>query len=221
LAIFALSQTAFAADLPNRRRAPRNDYYAAPPVFTWTGFYLGANAGIGFGSFTHGSDQLFGRPVGVQAGLTAGFNYQATPNIVLGIEGDWDLANINNSQNMSYFGFNGKAGVNSLASLRARAGYAYDRALIFVTGGAAAGTMSTSMTRWSWGMIPFYGSSSSFNFGWALGAGVEYAFTDKISAKGEYLFTQLGGKEVYSIAPFAQTVGANVSQVRLGVNYHF
>ncbi|HMN70745.1 MAG TPA: porin family protein, partial [Rhodoblastus sp.] len=84
LASLATAGAAAAADLPSRRAPGGYDYAPAAPVFTWTGFYLGLNAGYGWGSFTNGSDQLFGKPSGFAGGVTGGFNWQATQNFVLG-----------------------------------------------------------------------------------------------------------------------------------------
>lgn len=208
---------AMAADLPSRR-APTSDY-VAPPVFSWSGFYVGLNAGYGWGSFSNGGSQLFGNPNGVQGGVTAGFNWQATPNVVLGLEGDFNLTAINNRQNLPFFGYSGKGSLDTLATVRGRVGYAADRALIYATGGLAMGSVSANVADWRF--APFFGSQSSFNAGWALGAGLEYAFTDKVSAKAEYLFTSLGSSTMFAYTPDWVTTGVNVSNVRMGVNYHF
>lgn len=218
VAALGTAGAAGAADLP-RRSAPRGDFYAPPPVFSWTGFYLGLNAGYGWGSFTSGGGQLFGKPNGFQGGVTGGFNYQIGQSFVLGLEGDWDLTAINSKQELPFFGYRGKGQLNSLATVRGRAGFAADRALIFLTGGLAMGSVSANVNDWR--AVPFFGSQSSFNAGWALGAGLEYAFTDKVSAKAEYLFTSLGSKDYFQLSPVWTTTGLNLSNVRFGVNYHF
>lgn len=217
-AVLALAGAAQAADLPSRR-APSSDYYAPAPVFTWTGFYLGLNAGYGWGSFTNGAEQLFGKPSGFVGGITGGFNYQAAQNIVIGIEGDWDLSGISNANQMPFFAFGGEGKVTSLATIRPRIGYAADRALVYVTGGLALGSVSTSVNDWR--AVPFFGSSSSFQAGFSVGAGIEYAFTNHISAKAEYLFSSLGTKEVFVWSPDWMRVGVNTSTLRTGLNYRF
>ncbi|MFT4099357.1 MAG: outer membrane beta-barrel protein [Rhodoblastus sp.] len=219
LASVAAAGAATAADLPSRRAPSSYEYAGGAPVFTWTGFYLGLNAGYGWGSFTNGSEQLFGKPSGFEGGVTGGFNWQAAQNFVLGIEGDWDLTGVNNHAQLPFFGFNGGGKLNSLATIRGRAGFAADRALIYVTGGLAMGSVSVNVNDWR--AVPFFGSSSQFSAGWALGAGLEYAFTDRISGKAEYLFTSLGSKDLFTFSPDWVNAGLNVSQIRAGVNYHF
>lgn len=219
LAVVTLAGAAQAADLPGRRRAPQNDYYAPPPVFSWTGFYLGLNLGYGWGAFTNGSEQLLGKPSGFAGGITGGFNYQAAPNFVVGLEGDLDLTGINNRNSLPFFLFKGTGKLDSLATIRGRAGYAMDRALIYATGGLALGSVTANVNDWR--AVPFFGNSSSMQAGFALGAGIEYAFTDHISAKAEYMFTSLATKEVFAWSPDWMRVGTNVSQIRTGVNYKF
>ena len=219
LSLLAIAGTAHAADLP-RRGAPAEPYYATPvPTFSWTGFYLGLNAGYTFGSFTNGSSQLFGNPNGFAGGVTGGFNWQAAQNIVVGVEGDWDITGINNRNAIPFFGFSGTGKVDSLATIRGRVGYAADRALLYVTGGLALASVSANVADFR--AIPFFGSTSSIQPGFALGGGIEYAFTNSISAKAEYIFTSTGPKEAFAYTPDWVRLGTNLSTVRAGVNYHF
>ena len=106
----ALTQIASAADLP--RKAP---VYAPPPapVFSWTGFYVGGNAGYGWGQrvnttyvapgglngfgdpdpiSANGSGSL--DPTGFVGGVQIGYNWQFAPTWVLGIEVDFQAFNL-------------------------------------------------------------------------------------------------------------------------------
>src|SRR5271154_4023041 len=74
LAVSTFASGALGADLPQRSSPV---YYAAPPVFTWTGFYFGANGGYGFGRSTFGGGNEFGDQFGGLIGVTAGYNYQS------------------------------------------------------------------------------------------------------------------------------------------------
>jgi outer membrane immunogenic protein len=115
VALLGLTVGAVAADLPSRRSpAP---VVSSVPSFTWTGFYLGANAGIGWGA--GGSNNA-----GFIGGGQAGFNYQMG-SIVIGGETDLQYADIGT---LNYFG-----------TIRGRVGFGFDRALVYGTGGFAYG----------------------------------------------------------------------------------
>jgi outer membrane immunogenic protein len=120
VALLGLTAGAMAADLPSRRMAPAP--FVAVPVFTWTGFYAGVNAGYGFGvnnrnnnTFTvvnpgtvtpnffpagtvittgNGNNNLDGFVGGGQIG----YNYQIG-NFVIGIEADAQYADLGNRRN--------------------------------------------------------------------------------------------------------------------------
>jgi outer membrane immunogenic protein len=92
---FALASPAFAADLLNVKAAP---WYAPAPTFSWTGFYLGANAGVSAGTFNtsdrfgvYGTgDQDTAASKGFSGGGQLGYNYQLPgSNVVVGIEADF------------------------------------------------------------------------------------------------------------------------------------
>jgi outer membrane immunogenic protein len=100
-----------------------------------------------------------------------------------------------------------------LATVRARAGFAVDRALLFVTGGYAGAEMNASYAG--------IGSQSDWRSGGVIGGGLEYAFTDNISAKAEYLYAPFYDKSYFGGTPGAEKSGLDLSLVRAGLNYKF
>jgi len=198
-----VATSAFAADLPNRKAPPTPAPYYAPPVFTWTGFYVGLNGGYGVGT---GSNSGFGNPSGGLIGGTAGYNYQIG-QFVLGAEGDLDWADMTkNGTNATVGAY--KTDINTLATARARAGIALDRALLYVTGGYAGAETKVD--------IAGFGSQSDWRNGGVIGGGIEYAFTNNISAKAEYLYAPLQGKTYDGVKS-----NADLSLIRAGLNYKF
>ncbi|QRG07452.1 porin family protein [Xanthobacter dioxanivorans] len=188
-----LAAPAAAADLSGRY-APVA--YAQPaPVFTWTGFYLGANVGYGWGS------SGFDSPAGAVGGLQAGYNFQFASPFVLGVETDFNLSGISG----------GTFGLDYFGTVRARAGYAFDRVLVYGTGGFAYGQ----------GSLDFFGlSSSATQTGWTLGAGAEFALDRNWSARAEYLYVDLGSATFPTLTG-PVTTGLDANILRAGVNFRF
>lgn len=215
---------ALAADLPSTKAPPPPP---PPPVFSWQGGYIGAYAGalLGDGSFTLGNRTLLNGAAFVGGGAL-GYNYQWTDRIVLGAEADFGYRGfIQAGRNGNVFPSSTNAGV--LGAFRGRVGFAFaPRWLLFASAGLAYGTnfLSDSV---SFGVPLAYGrinNGPTVRPGWTAGAGFEYAWNDKISIKGEYLYAWLADTGV----SYATNVGvfrANVTSaghiVRGGVNYHF
>ena len=175
VALAAGTLPAQAADLaqPAPAPAPVADY-AAPSVLTWTGFYLGAHAGYGWGDAdTNASDPDLD---GFLGGAQAGYNYQFDNNIVIGVEGDWSWSGVDGSS----------GGVSSdvdwVSSLRGRLGYAFDRYLVYGTGGVAFANVETSRGGFS---------DDNNHTGWAAGAGLEAVLPDTATGRWHYLNTAL------------------------------
>jgi len=215
---------ALAADLPSKKAplpAP------APAVFSWAGPYVGVYAGgfLGEGDFQFtGFDNPL-RGAAFIGGGTLGYNWQVTPNVVFGLETDFGYRDaVVGEKNYGGVTSWGDAGVYGTA--RVRLGYAISpRWLVYGTGGFAYGSSlaPTSTTGW---ITSYRTGSADVRPGWAAGAGFEYAVTDNLSIKGEYLYTQLTSQSVgYAtvVPPFV--VAANVRNeghvVRGGANYHF
>ena len=91
-----------------------------------------------------------------------------------------------------------------------RKGYAIDRFMPYVTGGAAFGDVKTN--------IPGLGSESTTRAGWTVGAGAEYAFAPNWTVKAEYLFVDLGK---FTCNLCGANVKFNENIVRAGLNYKF
>lgn len=216
--------SAQAADLPRRSYAPPPVAMAAytPPPFSWTGFYVGLNAGYGWGSLGNVGNTTFGKPSGFVLGGTVGYNYQIN-QFVLGLEGDANWTNINSTARTLVGGPPASAVVSTanvswMGTLRARAGYSVDRALLFVTGGYAGASLEHKYNDLT---LAVGGSDSSWRNGWAAGAGIEYAFSRNISAKTEYLYTSFGAQDLFTGAPYVSRSELSISMVRAGVNYRF
>jgi outer membrane immunogenic protein len=209
----ALTGTAAAADLPPRM-APA-PYYKAPAevqVYNWTGFYIGINGGGGFGRSQWDSTGSFNTSGGLVGG-TVGYNYQIG-QAVIGVEGDIDWADINGTTNTAC-PFGCKTTDNWLSTVRGRLGYAADRFMPFITGGAAFGDIRAS--------TPGFAGASNTEAGWTVGAGLEFAIAGNWTAKAEYLYVNLGkfncGISCGALA--TDNVSFTTNIVRAGVNYRF
>jgi outer membrane immunogenic protein len=220
-ALAIAASTAHAADLPSRYSpAPT---YNALPVFTWSGFYAGLNAGLGWsvGTSRH-YDPAFGRVNGGKSGfvggIQGGYNYQFGM-FVIGAETDLQYAAVDNkgsSYGSTYFPGNSDG---YFGTIRARAGVAFDRALVFGTAGFAYGdiggnkAVDTELGRHR---------DNSNNWGWTLGAGAEYAITNNITAKVEGLYVNLDTSDNYALSDSVDIRrDTEFGVLRAGVNYKF
>jgi outer membrane immunogenic protein len=200
--------TASAADI-NVRPAP---VLTAPapvaPAFSWDGLYLGLNGGYGWGQ----SNADTGYDVsndGFFFGGQIGYNMTVGGNIVLGLEGDLQWADINGSNDT---GPVVGQDVNWFGTARARVGLAMGNLLPYVTGGFAW----ANETRTS----DLGASQDLTHTGYALGAGIEYAWTRNISTKLEYQYINLNSK-TYDDIPAGPSVDQDIHTIRLGVNFRF
>jgi outer membrane immunogenic protein len=208
---------ASAADLPSRKGPVVAPVYA--PIFTWTGFYVGVNAGYGFGQVDSTSLGVIGQyddPDGFVGGGQIGYNYQIG-QFVLGLEADFQGADLKSRSAIIASGVRASNELNYFGTVRGRVGYAFDRFLPYVTGGFAYGNVKNKITT---PVAAF--SNDNTQYGWTIGGGLEYAFTNNWTAKIEYLYTELE-KESFNVpgGTFNQDVQTKFSVVRAGLNYKF
>jgi outer membrane immunogenic protein len=236
VALLGLSATAMAADLPRRTLAPAPAPFVAVPVFTWTGFYVGVNAGYGFNA-NSGDDYTFvpgvglvytgdnGSDGGFVGGAQVGYNMQFG-SFVAGVEADIQYADIGGGNNNGFFnGFNnnGNNGVDWFGTVRARLGVAFDRVLVYATGGLAYGEGGDDNAFVFNGVV--YRNNDDIRVGWTLGAGVEYAITNNLTVKLEGLYVNLGDNNdnnvFFNNAAFGRNRETEFGVVRAGLNFKF
>jgi outer membrane immunogenic protein len=230
-ALIALTTAASAADLPSRYApAPA---FGAVPVFTWSGFYVGAQVGYAWGGdetriFNGAFDVTPMLSVGgtdydvdgFLGGVHGGYNYQLG-SFVGGVEGDLEAAGIDGNRQWGVIGDYdaAKTEVNFQGSLRARLGFAFDRMLAYGTAGLAFANIENTYTTVT-GAASTVRKFDDTQWGWTLGAGVEYALTNNVTARAEYRYTQFDnyrhgfdGRSVQQEPDF--------HTLRMGVSYKF
>jgi outer membrane immunogenic protein len=235
----AIAAPANAADL---RMPVKAAPIAAPaPYFSWTGCYVGAHVGWGWGKkdfdvAVDTGDGLQSAPSfnggintsGALFGGQLGCNYQFQNTWVLGIEGSVSGADINGFDANTCRAGMLQAKTDFLASVTGRIGWSgWDpRVLFYFKGGAAWAHDRYNDQRLGTSGHNFINDET--RTGWTVGAGFEWAFAPNWSAFAEYDFYDFGRKDVLLIDrsdPGSTILHANIKQtintVRVGVNYRF
>jgi outer membrane immunogenic protein len=205
--------SAVAADMPVK----------APPMVvapTWTGTYVGFNAGYGWAQSNHTNPAIgvttgdFNLHGGL-AGVTYGGNWQAG-HVVLGFESDLDWAHINGVGGVGVVcGVGCFTNTKWLSTERMRAGWDFNGWLVYGTAGAAFGRVQALVG--STACVPGTCIEKT-RAGWTAGVGVETMFWQNWSAKLEYLHYDLG-TDVMLATPISVQERGDI--VRFGINYHF
>jgi outer membrane immunogenic protein len=235
--------------MPVKVKAPQATSYTP----SWAGFYGGINLGVvadhssqtGFKPAEALGNYCFGggggnagvacnfsnsqTATGVIGGVQIGYNFQ-NGAWVYGLEADIDLSSARKTVTgpvpapYAFFGnWTAKTGIEALGTARLRLGYAFDRAMLYVTGGLAYAKMANTFQAGTGGS-GYSWSDTGWRAGYAVGGGLEYQLTDKISIKGEGLFYDLGHKDHISTSgssQFGLTDKMTGVVGRIGLNYLF
>jgi outer membrane immunogenic protein len=224
-------------------------YDAAGALDTGVTPAVGPAAAASTATFSGTAKQTSGGFVG---GGQVGFNYQFMSGWVLGAEADIDGSGIEGKDTLTGVATDSTGATGSLSAsigskidyigtVRARAGYPMfdNRLLPYVTGGLAYGGVKSSasfaLTGVSLGGMGLGNagsiSKSSTRVGWTIGAGADYALTDRLSLRAEYLFADLGKENLVAGSTSLPVLGAALSGrldmstsanlVRVGLNYRF
>jgi outer membrane immunogenic protein len=203
--VLVTGTSTFAADLGVAPLAPL-------PVFTWTGFELGAQVGggggqstvnvngdfttgVGPGSASYGSSGVFG-------GIHLGFNYQLMGPIVVGVQGEYNFAGITGTAGNNGNAFATGTGFGSpfnflstsireFGSADVRLGVAFNRLLIYAIGGFAYADIRNEIATADLppGVIDFFAVN---RYGFDVGGGLEYNFYGNWTARAEYRYYDWG-----------------------------
>lgn len=178
----------------------RTPYTVNQPLnaFSWAGPYLGGNLGYAFGNVTNNIT----KPSGFSGGVQGGYNWQSG-NIVFGLEGDIQFSTADDT--FAPYKFSNPW----FGTARGRVGYAMNDVLLYATGGLAFGQLKGQN---------LLSTESHNSAGWTVGAGAEFAFAPKLSAKVEYLYGSLSTNNFFITGV---PNGYNFGLVRAGINYHF
>jgi outer membrane immunogenic protein len=245
---------AFAADLPVRSQPAYKAPPATPLPFSWTGFYVGLNVGDAFDNndkvdvsgLTTDPISLRNKSNGVTAGGQAGYNYEYSlgggHGVVFGLEADaayTDLSSdipIDSGAIVPGSSIDFRSRLDYLGTIRGRLGYAYDRFMVYGTGGFAYGTVEHSANL----QVPGAGSVAMASLkttetGFAYGGGAEYALptdmfyhfsnTSAVTLRVEYLRYELGDANasvnVVGLVPVQIRLHDVGNIARAGINYKF
>jgi outer membrane immunogenic protein len=227
--------------------------FADDTEHSWSGFYAGVNGGFGFGKPTGDyltipnpgapfvcfgpspnpvcptTPQLLNRLKGGVGGAQIAYLMQQG-SIVWGGEASLQLSGMK-AKDSGFLalgvgdpGARVDYGVDYYGTIAARIGMAFERTQVFAAAGLAYGKSTIDLA------VPAAAYSASADYGsvgYTLGAGVEYAITDKVSIGGRYDFVSLKSKgEVFDnvpSVPLPVTVpaGADFSTIRATVNFKF
>jgi len=252
----ALRQRVRRLELANQ---PTAAVAVAPPAYNWTGFYIGGDLGGAWISNTGtGIPPTFGfipiafNPITAEAGGTgsliggfhAGFDYQFASSWVAGIEGDWSWGRTKASFTQLWVDVppavtppgaftTMSSTLQWVSSVRARFGYLVEPTVMaYATGGVARAEFDYAATNSNAEPLTLYTAPvafSSFQLGFTVGGGFEWAVTGNWLVRAEYLYYRFGGAPnivvpAAGFPAFPSTYawsGTNVNVARAGLSYKF
>lgn len=199
--------------------------YWAPRAYNWTGLYFGGYVGGAHGLWTvdfyrnnnHGHAEEGAD--GFAGGGWVGYNYHLPSNIVVGLEADLGATTAEQRNNI-FDNDTSLASYGLIGSVRARAGYAIDRMLFYATAGIAFANITNEIQKgrnageqvvWD----------DQMTTGYTLGAGLEYAFTDRWVGRAEYLYADYGMVSLVNRDGNRADFNNELHLLRAGLSYRF
>jgi len=213
-----IASPALAADAVEYEQAP---VAASVGAYDWSGAYVGAHVGYGWGDSTWeftGGDFSPMDPDGWSAGLFAGMNFSGGNRLIYGVDANIDYSNM--SGGSVYFNAAGvpfaatdraEAQVNWTGAIRGRIGIATGKLLPFVSGGLAVADVDFNR------LTPGTPRSNSETMaGWTAGAGVDFALGNMSLLRFEYRYNDYGSKSYTDPVLVNYNIDLKTQEVKFG-----
>ncbi len=196
-----------------------------PASYDWSGAYIGLHAGYLWGKVDYDEPDfpdfsLNRKDDAFIGGVYLGFNHQMD-SLVIGAEGDFglggvDIDNEEDDPDNTYSAFDSDWN----AHIRGRLGLAMDRLLLFVAGGLAIADLEIDDTD------DGFGDVRNTHLGWTIGGGAEFAISENLLVRAEYLYDDYGreGGEIQgpnAASDYDVDADLSASTVRVGISYIF
>jgi high affinity Mn2+ porin len=202
----------------------------APPAvaapYDWTGVYLGGHTGYSRGQsgntlFDPDPAGLGGSFGSLYGGLQIGYNFLLPSRLLIGLEGDISFANFFENNDVAAMrstmqGTLVADRIDYVASLRGRFGYAFDRLMIYATGGLAWSQARLTETP---GVVNDEDKVLRTRIGWAAGWGGEVAIAPDWTARLEYLYERFGSVTAMFPSGTRYQSTFDIHALRLGLNH--
>jgi outer membrane immunogenic protein len=222
----ALGNSAIAADMPVKARpAP----LPPPPLYLWTGCYIGGNVGWAevsahFENTDYGDDGRLSKS-GFAGGGQIGCDYQFAPNWVFGIQGMIDGADISRSRvSIIDDDFTFRSDVRWFGTITARLGYLITpQFLFYAKGGWGTVKQRFQVTDTFDGFV--FRSVDTNSSGGDVGVGFEYMFTPNWTfwVEWDHIFLNNRSIDVGGVdyVRFTDNIHRDFDKVLFGINWRF
>jgi len=219
---------------PEQRASIKDAPAPSRGTYNWTGFYLGQSSGAAWGRQewstpaigTHDHPDFEGYLISGHGG----YNLQLG-RIVIGVEGDYGFANARGGKSCDDLGgpaaffFTCQGELQKLGMVTGRVGHTWGRALFYGKGGLAFGEVRVETSQNAGAAVPPSGTpvngETKWLTGWTVGGGMEFALSDRWSARAEYMHYDLGSANFNIDNGFVADAATRGETVRLGASYHF
>jgi outer membrane immunogenic protein len=202
---------------PVRRRpdsAPTASQTSSPD---WSGLYVGAHAGAGIApaDYRAGSGGL-NIPMSIDAdgaigGVLVGYNLHYD-RMLIGLEGDVSFGRIEGGNTLAGFS-DPRMQAEFIATVRARAGYLWDRVLIFATAGIGYAQAEIKETL----QIGAQTTKSNGHIGFVVGGGLEWALSETVRLRTEYAYANFNRRS-YTIGPASDSLAFDIHTIRAAIS---